>query len=56
LLGGLFYAWFAGPTYGFDSTITLGNVIIAHPKNPRLVSLAAIATALLLVLAKFLMS
>jgi rhomboid protease GluP len=56
LLGGLFYAWFAGPTYGIDSTITFGNVVIAHPKNPRMVGLGAALTALLLVLAKILMA
>jgi len=56
LLGGLFYAWFAGPTYGVDSSITFGNVVIAHPKNPRLIGIGAAATALLLVLAKILIS
>jgi rhomboid protease GluP len=56
LLGGLFYAWFAGPTYGVDSSITFGNVVIAHPKNPRLIGIGATVTALLLVLAKILMS
>jgi len=56
LLGGLFYAWFAGPTYGIDSTITFGNVVIAHPKNPRMIGLGAALTALLLVLAKILMA
>jgi rhomboid protease GluP len=56
LLGGLFYAWFAGPTYGIDSTITFGNVVIAHPKNPRMVGLGAVLTALLLVLAKILIA
>jgi rhomboid protease GluP len=56
LLGGLFYAWFAGPTYGIDSTITFGNVVITHPKNPRMVGLGAALTALLLVLAKILMA
>ena len=56
LLGGLFYAWFAGPTYGIDSTITFGNVVIAHPKNPRMVGLGAALTALLLVLAKILIA
>ncbi|MDK2979850.1 MAG: rhomboid protease GluP [Chloroflexota bacterium] len=56
LLGGLFYAWFAGPTYGIDSSITFGNVVIAHPKNPRMVALGAAATALLLVFIKILMA
>ena len=56
LLGGLFYAWFAGPTYGIDSSITFGNVVIAHPKNPRMIGIGAAITALLLVLAKILMS
>jgi rhomboid protease GluP len=56
LLGGLFYAWFAGPTYGIDSTITFGNVVISHPKNPHMVGLGAAVTALLLVLAKILMA
>jgi rhomboid protease GluP len=55
LFGGLFYAWFAGPTYGIESSITLGNVVIRHPKNPRLVSLIAILLAALLILADFLM-
>jgi rhomboid protease GluP len=49
LLGGLFYAWFAGPTFGVESTITLGKVIIRQPKNPNLVSLVAILIAALLV-------
>jgi len=56
LLGGLFYAWFAGPTYGVESTITLGNVIIRQPKNPRLVTVAAISVSALLVAAKFLIA
>lgn len=56
LFGGLFYAWFAGPTYGIDSTIAVGNVVIRQPKNPNLISLAAVGIALLLVLAKFLMA
>ncbi len=54
LLGGLFYAWFAGPTYGIESTITLGNVIIRQPKNPRLVTIAAVCVSALLVIVKFL--
>ncbi len=56
LLGGLFYAWFAGPTYGIESTITLGNIIIRQPKNPRLVTLAAIVTSALLVVFGFLIN
>ena len=55
LLGGLFYAWFAGPTYGVESTITLGKVIIPHPKNPRLVSIAAILIAGFLILVGFML-
>lgn len=54
LLGGLFYAWFAGPTYGVESTITLGNIIIRQPKNPRLISIAAVGIAVLLILLGFL--
>ncbi len=53
LAGGLIYAWFAGPTYGVESSITLGNVVIRHPKNPRLVSLITILIAVLLILLGF---
>jgi len=56
MLGGLFYAWFAGPTYGVESTITLGNVIIRQPKNPRLVTIGAAAISILLVALKILVS
>ncbi len=56
LLGGLFYAWFAGPTYGFDSTITLGSVIIRQPKNPRLVTIAAVLISTLIIALKILLS
>ena len=55
LLGGLFYAWFAGPTYGIESTIALGNVIIHQPKNPRMVTIAAIAIAALLTAVGFML-
>jgi hypothetical protein len=55
-LGGLFYAWFAGPTYGVESNITLGNVIIRQPKNPRLVTIGAAAISMLLVALKILVS
>jgi rhomboid protease GluP len=55
LLGGLFYAWFAGPTYGVESTITLGNVIIRQPKNPRMITMAAIAIAALLTAVGFML-
>ena len=54
LIGGLFYAWFAGPTYGIESTLTLGNIVIPHSKNPRLVSLAAVLLATALILLGFL--
>ena len=53
LFGGLLYAWFAGPTYGIESTITLGNVIIPQPKNPRLVSIGLILLAAFLILLGF---
>ncbi len=55
LLGGLFYAWFAGPTYGIESTITLGNIIIRQPKNPRMVAIAAIVISAVFVLCGFLL-
>lgn len=55
LLGGLLYAWFAGPTFGIESTITMGNIIIRHPKNPRMVSLALVLLASLLILVGFLL-
>jgi rhomboid protease GluP len=53
LFGGLLYAWFAGPTYGIESTITLGNVIIKQPKNPRLVSIGVVLLAAFLILLGF---
>ena len=53
LFGGLLYAWFAGPTYGIESTITLGNVIIKQPKNPRLVSFGVVLLAAFLILLGF---
>jgi rhomboid protease GluP len=56
MLGGLFYAWFAGPTYGIDSTIALGNVIIRQPKNPRLVTIGAVLISALIVLLKILLT
>lgn len=55
LFGGLLYAWFAGPTYGIESTITLGNVIIRQPKNPRLVSIMVVLFTGVLILLGFLM-
>lgn len=54
LLGGLLYAWFAGPTFGIESTITMGRIIIRQPKNPRMVSLALVLLAALLILVGFL--
>ncbi len=55
LLGGLFYAWFAGPSYGIESTITLGDVVIRQPRNPRLVTLLALGIAAAFVLLGFLL-
>jgi hypothetical protein len=54
MLGGLFYAWFAGPTYGG----ILHNIGKRHhpaAEEPRLVTLAAVLVSAVLVAVKFLM-
>jgi len=56
LCGGLFYSWFAGPSYGVDSTLRFGQIVIRQPKNTRLTTLIGFCIALLLCLLKFLFS
>jgi rhomboid protease GluP len=51
LFGGLFYAWFAGPTYGIEDGLFGGQVVVKDMKRPLLVALAAIGIAAAMVMA-----
>jgi len=49
LFGGLFYAWFAGPSYDIESNILFGKIVISQPKKPLLVSISAVVVAILVI-------
>lgn len=53
LFGGLFYAWFAGPTYGIEGGIFGDQVVVKDMKRPSLVALAAVVIAAALVFIYF---
>jgi rhomboid protease GluP len=45
LFGGLFYAWFAGPTYGIEEGLFGNRVVVKDIKRPLLVAFAAVGVA-----------
>lgn len=55
LLGGLFFAWFAGPSFGMQENYYGQNVIVREEKKPLLVLAAAIAIAAAFILLRFLL-
>jgi rhomboid protease GluP len=55
LLGGLFYAWFAGPSFGLQENNYGQNVIVREEKRPQLVLAGAIAIAAVFILLRFLL-
>ena len=55
LLGGLFFAWFAGPSFGLQENYYGQNVIVREEKRPLLVLGSAILIAAVFILLRFLL-
>jgi len=55
LCGGLFFSWFAGPSFGLHENVFGQNVIVQEEKRPLLVLASAMAIAAALILLRFLL-
>ena len=55
LLGGLFFSWFAGPSFGLQENYYGQNVIVREEKRPLLVLGSAILIAAAFILLRFLL-
>lgn len=56
LMGGSFFAWFSGPSFGVETGLFGGNVYIKQEKKTLLVTAAAVLIAGLLIAVRFLLS
>jgi rhomboid protease GluP len=50
LLGGLFFAWFAGPSFGITENLYGQSVVVKDDAQPKLIFAAGIAIALAIVI------
>jgi rhomboid protease GluP len=55
LLGGLFFAWFAGPSFGLQENYYGQNVIVREEKKPLLVLAGAILISAAFILLRLLL-
>lgn len=56
LLGGLFFSWFASPTYGVMEGLFGSNVVVSRDKRISLITVASVLIAVMLILIKFFLS
>lgn len=56
LLGGLFFSWFAGPTFGVMEGLFGSRVVVSHDKRIILITIASVLIAVVLILIKFLLN
>lgn len=55
LLGGLFFAWFAGPSFGIVENFTGQRVVVRGDSQPKLIFVGGIAIALAIVLLRIIL-
>jgi len=56
LIGGFLFSWFAGPSYGVETGLFGGKVLIRQEKKTALVTAAVTAVAVLFISIKFLLA
>jgi len=56
LLGGLFFSWFASPTYGVMEGLFGSNVVVTREKRISLITFASVLVAVVLILIRFFLS